>query len=90
MCRGMKITTLRNVIINLILAVVTKKAQLVVQNVELDLMSFDPNNPTQIIKDGLIFAAISQVVAFATRRAADFARDLPDNEEEFYEDEEFE
>jgi hypothetical protein len=56
--------------------------------VELDLMSFDPNNPTQIIKDGLIFAAISQVVAFATRRAADFARDLPDNEEEFYEDEE--
>jgi hypothetical protein len=54
--------------------------------VELDLMSFDPNNPTAIIKDGLIFAAISQVVAFATRRAADFANELDDDE--FYEDEE--
>ena len=49
-------------------------------------MSFDPNNPTQIIKDGLIFAAISQVVAFATKRAAEFASELPDNEEEYFED----
>jgi len=52
-------------------------------------MSFDPNNPTAIIKDGLIFAAISQVVAFATRRAAEFANELPDNDDE-YEYEEFE
>jgi hypothetical protein len=53
-------------------------------------MSFDPNNPSAIIKDGLIFAAISQVVAFATRRVSDFANELPDNDEEFYENEEFE
>ena len=39
-------------------------------------MSFDPNNPTAIIKDGLIFAAISQVVAFATRRVSEFADEL--------------
>ena len=52
-------------------------------------MSFDPNNPTAIIKDGLIFAAISQVVAFATRRAAEFANELTDNDDE-YEYEEFE
>ena len=44
-------------------------------------MSFDPDNPTAIIKDGLIFAAISQVVAFAARRVSDFADELPDNEE---------
>ena len=50
-------------------------------------MSFDPENPTGIIKDGLIFAAISQVVAFATRRVSDFANDLPDNEYEYEEDE---
>ena len=48
-------------------------------------MSFDPNNPSAIIKDGLIFAAISQVVAFATRRAAEFANDLPDDEYEYEE-----
>ncbi len=51
-------------------------------------MSFDPNNPSAIIKDGLIFAAISQVVAFAARRVSDFADELPDNDE--YEYEEFE
>ena len=50
-------------------------------------MSFDPDNPTAIIKDGLIFAAISQVVAFATRRVSEFADELPDDE---YEYEEFE
>ena len=60
--------------------------QLVALNVEKVSMSFDPSNPTAIIKDGLIFAAISQVVAFATRRAADFANELDDDE--FYEDEE--
>lgn len=46
-------------------------------------MSFDPDNPTQIIKDGLIFAAISQVVAFATRKVSEFADDLPDDEYEY-------
>ena len=49
-------------------------------------MSFDPENPTGIIKDGLIFAAISQVVAFATRRAAEFANDLPEDDYEEYEE----
>jgi hypothetical protein len=46
-------------------------------------MSFDPDNPTQIIKDGLIFAAISQVVAFATRKVSEFADDLPDDQYEY-------
>jgi len=49
-------------------------------------MSFDPDNPTAIIKDGLIFAAISQVVAFAAKRVSDFADDLPDNDEYEYEE----
>ena len=48
-------------------------------------MSFDPENPTGIIKDGLIFAAISQVVAFATRRVSEFADELPDDEYEYEE-----
>ena len=52
-------------------------------------MSFDPNNPTAIIKDGLIFAAIGKIFAYATDKAAEFASELPDNENEFYEDEEF-
>ena len=52
-------------------------------------MSFDPDNPTAIIKDGLIFAAISQVVAFASRRVSDFADELPTNDNE-YEYEEYE
>ena len=46
-------------------------------------MSFDPDNPTAIIKDGLIFAAISQVVAFAARRVSEFADELPDDEYEY-------
>ena len=85
----MKIIILKNVIISLILAVVTRKVQRFVQNVALDSMSFDPNNPTAIIKDGLIFAAIGKIFAYATDKAADFARDLPDNEDE-YEYEEYE
>jgi|TARA_R110000772_G_scaffold251789_1_gene366882 hypothetical protein len=52
-------------------------------------MSFDPNNPTAIIKDGLIFAAISKVFQFATNKAADFVSDMPDEEEDLYYDEEF-
>tara|TARA_R110000787_G_scaffold222176_1_gene330841 strand:+ start:308 stop:466 length:159 start_codon:yes stop_codon:yes gene_type:complete len=44
-------------------------------------MSFDPNNPFGIVKDGLIFAAIGKIFAYATDKAADFARDLPNNEE---------
>jgi len=50
-------------------------------------MSFDPDNPTDIIKDGLIFAAISKVFQIVTDKAADFVEDMPDNEDEtLYED----
>jgi len=50
-------------------------------------MSFDPQNPTDIIKDGLIFAAISKVFQIVTDKAADFVEDMPDNENEsLYED----
>jgi len=49
-------------------------------------MSFDPNNPSAIIKDGLIFAAISQIVAYATKKTAEFANDLPNDEYEEYEE----
>ena len=49
-------------------------------------MSFDPNNPTQIIKDGLVFAAISKVFQIVTDKAADFVQDLPDNEDDLYEE----
>jgi len=50
-------------------------------------MSFDPQNPTDIIKDGLIFAAISKVFQIVTDKAADFVEDMPDNEDEtLYED----
>ena len=62
-----------------------KMDQHVALNVERISMSFDPNNPTAIIKDGLIFAAISQIVAYATRKTAEFANDLPDEEYEEYE-----
>ena len=57
--------------------------QLVVLNVEKVSMSFDPNNPSGIIKDGLIFAAISQIVAYATKKTAEFANDLPNDEYEY-------
>jgi len=49
-------------------------------------MSFDPQNPTDIIKDGLIFAAISKVFQIVTDKAADFVEDMPDNDETLYED----
>lgn len=46
-------------------------------------MSFDPSNPTAIIKDGLIFAAVAKVFEFASNKAADFVSGMPDE----YEDE---
>ena len=49
-------------------------------------MSFDPNNPTAIIKDGLIFAAVAKIFQYATEKAADFVEDIPDNEYEEYEE----
>jgi len=49
-------------------------------------MSFDPNNPTAIIKDGLIFAAVAKIFQYATEKAADFVDDLPDNDYEDYEE----
>mgnify|MGYP003646482989 CR=1 len=49
-------------------------------------MSFDPNNPTAIIKDGLIFAAIGKLFQIATDKAEDFVDDLKDNEEELEEE----
>jgi len=48
-------------------------------------MSFDPNNPTAIIKDGLIFAAVAKIFQYATDKAADFVSDIPDEEYEEYE-----
>ena len=48
-------------------------------------MSFDPDNPTAIIKDGLIFAAIAKVFQYATNKVEDFVSDLPDDEIEEYE-----
>jgi len=50
-------------------------------------MSFDPDNPTAIIKDGLIFAAVSKVFQIVTDKAADFVEDMPDNQDDLYEDE---
>ena len=49
-------------------------------------MSFDPDNPTAIIKDGLIFAAVSKVFQIVTDKAADFVEDMPDNDYEEYEE----
>ena len=64
-----------------------KKVMLFVLNVELNLMSFE-SDPTKIIKDGIIFALVGQVVAFVTKRVANFADDLPNNDEyEEFEDE---
>ena len=48
-------------------------------------MSFDPNNPTGIIKDGLIFAAVAKVFQYVSDKAADFVSDIPDEEYEEYE-----
>ena len=50
-------------------------------------MSFDPDNPTAIIKDGLIFAAIAKIFQYATQKAADFVEDMPQDD---YEDQEYE
>ena len=49
-------------------------------------MSFDPDNPTAIIKDGLIFAAVGKVFQIVSDKAADFVEDMPDNENDLYED----
>ena len=45
-------------------------------------MSFDPDNPTAIIKDGLIFAAVSKVFQIVTNKAADFVEGMPEDEDE--------
>ena len=49
-------------------------------------MSFNPNNPTSIIKDGLIFAAVAKVFQYATDKVEDFVSDMPDEEYEEYEE----
>ena len=50
-------------------------------------MSFDPQNPYGIIKDGLIFAAIGKVFQIVSDKAADFVEDMPDNDDDtLYED----
>jgi len=49
-------------------------------------MSFDPNNPTAIIRDGLIFAAVAKVFQYASDKAADFVSGMPDNDYEEYEE----
>jgi len=48
-------------------------------------MSFDPENPTAIIKDGLIFAAVAKIFQYATEKAADFVSDMPEEYEEYEE-----
>ena len=65
-----------------------KMDQLVVLNVELVSMSFDPSNPTAIIKDGLIFAAVAKVFQYASDKAADFVSGMP--EDDYEEIEEYE
>ena len=49
-------------------------------------MSFDPSNPTAIIRDGLIFAAVAKVFQYVSDKAADFVSGMPENEYEEYED----
>ena len=58
---------------------------LYVQSVELVLMSSDINNPTKIIKDGIIFALIGQAVAFVSKKASDYVKNREDYD---YEEEE--
>lgn len=48
-------------------------------------MSFDINNPTKIIKDGIIFALIGQAVAFVSKKASDYVKNREDYD---YEEEE--
>ena len=45
-------------------------------------MSFDPSNPTAIIKDGLIFAAVAKVFQYASDKAADFVSGMPEDDYE--------
>ena len=59
---------------------------LIFLNVELVSMSFDPNNPTSIIKDGLVFAAVAKVFQYVSDKAADFVSDMPQDEYEEYEE----
>ena len=59
---------------------------LVVKIAELVSMSFDPSNPTAIIKDGLIFAAVAKIFQYASDKAADFVSGMPDNDYEEYEE----
>ena len=63
-----------------------KTDQLVVLNVEKVSMSFDPSNPTAIIRDGLIFAAVAKVFQYASDKAADFVSGMPDDDYEEYEE----
>jgi|TARA_R110000765_G_scaffold1428_1_gene3626 hypothetical protein len=49
-------------------------------------MSFDPNNPTAIIKDGLIFAAVAKIFQYATNKVEDFVKDMPEDYYEEYEE----
>jgi|TARA_R110002110_G_scaffold131605_1_gene312537 hypothetical protein len=51
-------------------------------------MSFDPNNPTSLIKDGLVFAAVAKIFQYATDKVEDFVSDMP--EDDLYYDEEYE
>jgi hypothetical protein len=53
-------------------------------------MSFDPNNPTSIIKDGLIFAAVAKVFQYVSDKAADFVSDMPKDDNDLYYDEDYE
>ena len=53
-------------------------------------MSFDPNNPTSIIKDGLIFAAVAKVFQYVSDKAEDFVSDMPEDNNDLYYDEEYE
>jgi len=47
-------------------------------------MSFNPDDPTAIIKDGLIFAAVAKAFQYATDKVEDFVSDMPDEEYEEY------
>ena len=46
-------------------------------------MSFDPSNPTAIIRDGLIFAAVAKVFQYVSDKAADFVSGMPEDDYEY-------
>jgi len=48
-------------------------------------MSFNPDDPLAIVKDGLVFAAVAKVFQYATNKVEDFVSDMPDEEYEEYE-----